>query len=124
MRKGKICPAAVRGGFFYCKKRIALAAYMALSAVLVAMPVAAAGGLEGTSLVTGTKELVNDATSILLVLAPIIGICVSAYFLIRRGAADEMDAKKWENRLKVALISMIGVVVLSATVKAILNYFS
>ena len=115
--------AAAKSGFFVWKNKVLTAACMAMTALLLASPVAA-GSLEGTKLVTGTKELLNDATSILLILAPIIGICVSAYFLIRRGAADEMDQKKWENRLKVALISMIGVVVLSATVKAILNYFN
>lgn len=123
MNRIKTSLATLKGGFFYCKNRIALIGFLVFAAMFVAMPVAAAG-LEGTSLVTGLKKLMNDATSVLLVLAPIVGICVSAYFLIRRGASDEMDQKKWENRIKVALVSMIGVVVLSATVKAILSYFS
>lgn len=45
------------------------------------------------------------------------------YFCIRRGMADEMDQKKWNNRIVVAVVSCIGAVLGSATLNLILGYY-
>ena len=45
------------------------------------------------------------------------------YFCIRRGMADEMDQKKWNNRIVVAVVSCIGAVLGSATLTLILGYY-
>ena len=42
---------------------------------------------------------------------------------LRRGMADEMDQKKWNNRIVVAVVSCIGAVLGSATLNLILGYY-
>lgn len=90
---------------------------------LSAVPAYAAGGINGSKIVTGTQKLINDVTTWLMVLAPIVSGLLIIYFCIRRSAADEMDQKKWNNRIVVAIVSCIGAVVGSATLNLILGYF-
>lgn len=58
-----------------------------------------AADIGSSKLAEGTKKLVQDATSWMLVLAPITAVLCIIYFFIRRSAADEMDQKKWNNRI-------------------------
>ena len=46
------------------------------------------------------------------------------YFFIRRSAADEMDQKKWNSKIVVAIVSWIGAVIASATLNLISRYSS
>lgn len=82
-----------------------------------------ANGIIGSKLDTGTRRLIADATSALLVLAPVAAGLLIIYFCIRRSAADEMDQKKWNNRIVVAIVSCIGAVVGSATLNIIIGYY-
>ena len=83
-----------------------------------------ASGVAGSPIVTGTERLIGDVTTWLMVLAPIVGGLLIIYFCIRRSAADEMDTKKWNNRIVVAIISTIGAIIGSATLNLILGYFN
>ena len=47
----------------------------------------------------------------------------ASFRCIRRGMADEMDQKKWNNRIVVAVVSCIGAVLGSATLNLILGYY-
>ncbi len=71
----------------------------------------------------GTENLIQDATTWLMVLAPVAAGLLIIYFCIRRSAADEMDQKKWNNRIMVAVISCIGAVLGSATLNVIIGYY-
>lgn len=82
-----------------------------------------ANGISNSKLNTGTKKLIADATSALLVLAPVVAGLLIIYFCIRRSAADEMDQKKWNNRIVVAIVSCIGAVIGSATLNIIIGYY-
>ncbi|GHU90890.1 hypothetical protein FACS1894202_11440 [Clostridia bacterium] len=81
-------------------------------------------GIADSVLATGTEKLIKDATTWLLVLAPIVGGALVIYFFIRRGAADEMDQKKWNNRITTALVSVVGAILGSVLIKIILSYYS
>lgn len=72
---------------------------------------------------TGTKSLITDIGKWLLIIAPIAGTLVCVYFFIRRGAADEMDQKKWNDRIKTAIISTIGAVVISGLIVLLASYY-
>lgn len=96
---------------------------MTLAALLMSVPVSAEGIMD-SPIVKGTENLFNDVTTWLLVLAPIAAGMLIVYFFVRRGAADEMDQKKWDNRIKVAVVSGIGAVVGGATLKLILSYYA
>jgi hypothetical protein len=50
-----------------------------------------ASDLTSSKLVTGTEKLIRDATTWMMVLAPVTGGLLIMYFCIRRSAADEMD---------------------------------
>ena len=77
-----------------------------------------AAGVQDSQIVKGT-----DVTTWLMVLAPVVAGLLIIYFCIRRGMADEMDQKKWNNRIVVAVVSCIGAVLGSATLNLILGYY-
>lgn len=93
------------------------------AAVLSAVPVYAADTVQDSKIVTGTEKLIGDVTTWLMVLAPVVAGLLIIYFCIRRSAADEMDTKKWNNRIVVAIVSCIGAVLGSATLNLIIGYY-
>ena len=82
-----------------------------------------ASSISQSKLAKGTEKLIKDATSWLMVLAPVVAGLLIIYFCIRRSAADEMDQKKWNNRIVVAIVSCIGAVIGSATLNIIIGYY-
>ncbi len=72
---------------------------------------------------TGTKDLFVDVGKWLLIIAPISGGLLGVYFFIRRQAADEMDQKKWNDRIKTTIISTIGAVLVSSLIILIASYY-
>lgn len=84
---------------------------------------ALAQSVSDSNIVKGTERLFTDITTWLMILAPIVGELLIIYFCIRRSAADEMDQKKWNNRIIVAIVSCIGAIVGSATLNIIIGYY-
>ena len=82
-----------------------------------------AAGISDSQIAKGTEKLIQDATTWLMVLAPVVAGLLIIYFCIRRSAADEMDQKKWNNRIVVAIVSCIGAVLGSATLNIIISYY-
>ncbi len=114
------------------KWKKAMPSFRAVGAsVLTALFVALARGstvyattkIEGSKLATGTQKLIADATTWLMVLAPVVAGLLIIYFCIRRSAADEMDQKKWNSRIIAAIVSCIGAVLGSATLGVIVGYY-
>jgi heme/copper-type cytochrome/quinol oxidase subunit 2 len=84
---------------------------------------ASAEGLAESKLATGTKKLIEDATGWMTGIAAIVGGAAVIYFAIRRSAADEMDQKKWADRIKIAIVSTIVAVLGSQIIKLIIGYY-
>ena len=80
-------------------------------------------GIQNTTLVKGTEKLIQDLTNWLLVIAPTITILLVGYYFMRKSASDEMDGKRWDNRIKVAIISCIGVMVASGIINVLSTYY-
>lgn len=101
------------------------AAGMSILAAFLMLPVTAyaADGIQDSQIVKGTEKLIKDATTWLMILAPVVAGLLIIYFCIRRSAADEMDQKKWNNRIMVAIVSCIGAVLGSATLNIIIGYY-
>ncbi|GLC79363.1 hypothetical protein LBYZC6_14770 [Lacrimispora brassicae] len=99
---------------------VTLTAFMMLQNSTVAY---AAGGIQSSQIAKGTEKLIQDATTWLMILAPVVAGLLIIYFCIRRSAADEMDQKKWNNRIVVAIVSCIGAVLGSATLNIIIGYY-
>lgn len=94
------------------------------SSVIIAVAANAEGGdLASSKAVTGTKALLGDLSSILLVVAPLVGTACIIYFAVRHGAADEMDQKKWKQRIIVAAVSIVVAVVASALINVLVSYY-
>lgn len=90
--------------------------------ILTSSPVLA-DSVKDSQIVKGTEKLIGDLTTWLMILAPVVGGLLIIYFFIRRSAADEMDQKKWNNRITTAIISVIGAVLASATLNLIIGYY-
>lgn len=84
----------------------------------------AAGDIAGSKIAKGTEKLIQDATSWALVIAPIVTTLAIIYFFIRKGMADEMEHKKWNDRVIVAIISCIFAVSASVVIQLLLGYYS
>lgn len=82
-----------------------------------------AQGIQDTKLVTGTKKLFEDATVALMILSPIAGVVLIIYFLIRKSGADEVDQKKWNTRINIVIICVIGVVLTSTLINVLMSYY-
>ena len=96
---------------------------VAFAVFLLNTQTAYASGISESKLAKGTEKLIGDATTWLMVLAPVVAGLLIIYFCIRRSAADEMDQKKWNNRIVVAIVSCIGAVIGSATLNIIIGYY-
>jgi ABC-type molybdate transport system permease subunit len=105
-------------------QRRKLTAVMLTAFLLLTQSIPAyAAGISGSPIVTGTEKLIGDVTTWLMVLAPVVAGLLIIYFCIRRSAADEMDTKKWNNRIVVAIVSCIGAILGSATLNLIIGYY-
>ena len=104
--------------------KAAVAAVCSLPVMLMTATPASAAGLQDSEIVKGTEKLIGDVTTWLMVLAPVVAGMLIIYFCIRRAAADEVDQKKWNNRIVVAVVSCIGAVLGSALLNLILGYYA
>ena len=89
-------------------KNTAAALTAAVTSAVISVAANAEGGLAASKAVTGTKALLNDISNILLVVAPLVGTACIVYFAVRHGAAEEMDQKKWKQRMIVAAVSVVA----------------
>jgi len=103
-------------------KKLSAVMLSAFFMLTTTMP-AYAAGVSDSQIVKGTEKLIGDVTTWLMVLAPVVAGLLIIYFCIRRSAADEMDTKKWNNRIVVAIISCIGAILGSATLNLIIGYY-
>ena len=68
-----------------------------------------AGDVGSSKLATGTQALISDLTTWLMILAPVVTVLLVIYYLIRKSASDEMESKKWNSRIVVALVSFLWI---------------
>jgi uncharacterized BrkB/YihY/UPF0761 family membrane protein len=101
-----------------------LSAFMLLAFIMLITAIPTyAGDINSSPIVTGTEKLINDVTTWLMILAPIVAGLLIIYFCIRRSAADEMDQKKWNTRIVAAVVSCIGAILGSAALNLIIGYY-
>jgi len=109
---------------FFRRLRSRLLTFATMVYIALLIPQSAyAADVQDSQIVKGTEKLNSDVTTWLMVLAPVVSGLLIIYFCIRRSAADEMDQKKWNNRIVVAIVSCIGAVLGSATLNLILGYY-
>lgn len=82
-----------------------------------------ADGIRNSKLATGTEKLLNDLEDYLPIIAGSVGAVIVIYLFIRRAGADEMDKKKWTDRIHTAIFSTIGAVVGATIVSVFISYY-
>lgn len=102
-------------------KRAVLSAWVTAQVLLV--NAAATGNIAGSQIGVGMKNMLNDASSFLLVLCPLAGGVAAVYFIIRRGVADEQDGKMWTRRITIAIVCGVAGFLVSGAIKLIASYF-
>ena len=80
-------------------------------------------GVQDSKIATGTQDLITDLTNWLLILAPVLTVLLVGYYLLRKSSSDEMDGKRWDSRIKVAIICCVGVIVASGLINLIVGYY-
>lgn len=79
--------------------------------------------IEQSKLFTGTKALITDATTALMIILPIAAVLLLLYCFFKKASADEMDQKKWEIRIKTIAVSTAGGFLASVFVNIIAHYY-
>ena len=79
--------------------------------------------VQDSKIATGTQNLITDLTNWLLILAPILTVLLIGYYLLRKSSSDEMDGKRWDSRIKIAIICCVGVIVASGLINLIVGYY-
>ena len=82
------------------------------------------GGLQSSVAYTGTMKLLNDASTALMIAAPLVGVVCIIYFAIRHGAADEMDQKKWRQRIIIAIVSVVIALLAATLINVLTGYYT
>lgn len=73
---------------------------------------------------TGALRLVNDLTTIALVLCPLIGGLAAVYFIIRRSLSDEQEGKMWTQRMRMAIFCGVGGGLASGVITLVTSYLT
>lgn len=71
----------------------------------------------------GSMNLIKDATTALMIIAPIVGIALGVFFYIKKGGADEMDQKTWQKRINNTIYSVLGAELFSIALNLIVSYY-
>lgn len=90
------------------------------------VPAAAAetgGGLTGSTLYTGTMQLVNDIGTVVTIACPVICGVVAIVFAIRRSMADEQEGKMWMKRIITAIACGVGGGLIAGIITLISSYY-
>jgi type IV secretory pathway VirB2 component (pilin) len=95
-----------------------------MAVFLMAWPVFAgtpSGGL-GT-LAAGTGRLISDLQTWIMWAAPIIAVIALVYCGIRRAMSDEMESKRWWQRILVIIVSTIVILVANGLIGVLRGYY-
>jgi len=84
--------------FKFSRRRLRVFILMFIN-TFITIPAYAATSVADSKIAKGTERLIQDLTTWLMVLAPVAAGLLIIYFFIMRSAADELDQKKWNNRV-------------------------
>lgn len=104
-------------------KKLIAAAVSFAAILLITTTAAFADGIQSSAMYTGTMNLLNDLSTAIAVLSPIVGGVCLAYCFARKSAADEQEAKMWDHRIKICIVGGIGGMLGSAIIKVISSYY-
>lgn len=83
----------------------------------------AANEIEKSKLYTGTMNLASDALAAVCGISFIVGAACIAYFLWRRGMADQAKKEEWNDRIKVGIVCTILIPLVSGLLAVVAGYY-
>lgn len=92
-------------------------------ALLSTNALASGGNIANSPIGQGLKNLLNDLSTYIMVLSPIVAGAAAGYFVMRRSMADEQDGKLWEKRIKTAVVCGVVGALVGGIIKLISSYF-
>lgn len=96
-----------------------------VAAAMLLLTPAHAAGLMDSQIVKGLINLINDLSTLMIVLSPLIAAAVWGYCMLRKGASeDETDSKMWKKRAFNAVICGIAGILGSAIISLVTSYFT
>lgn len=98
-----------------------LAAFAA-AATLLLTP-AHAAGLVDSKIVKGLINLINDVSTVAIIVCPLIGAAAFAICMGRKSISDDQDGKMWQKRAITALVCGVAGMLGSAIITLISGYF-
>jgi ABC-type Fe3+ transport system permease subunit len=81
-------------------------------------------GIQDSVIFTGIKNLITDATTALMVLAPILGALLIGFFFMKKSASEEMEQKTWQKRINTVIYAVIGTELASVIINLFISYFN
>lgn len=106
------------------KKTLLLSTAILITIALMVPSLAFANNIQSSTIFTGFKKLIEDLGKVLIIIAIPVGTVVTAYCFIRRSASDEMDHKKWSNRITTTIVSTIGAILSGVIITLVSGYFN
>lgn len=105
-------------------KNLTKKATLMFGLTLVYAKTASANNLQNSKLVTGTKQLLTDATTTLLWLAPAITVVLLIWHFIKlQNVEDDGEAKPIKKKMKIIAFSGIAAFLVDATFNILLRYY-
>lgn len=83
-----------------------------------------AGELGKTKLVTGTVELLDDATNVILIIEAVAVVVLCAIKFVGLQQADEQEKPKYKKEIKSIIITGIIAMCISGVLKAVFKYYT
>lgn len=104
------------------RKTVMMIISLVIIVAITTMSVCAEGLLD-SKLVTGTQKLVQDASTVLSILCPLIGGVAYGVCMGRKAAAEEQDQPMWKKRATQAIIAGVGGCLGNAIIAAVAHYY-
>lgn len=82
-----------------------------------------AGGLSSSKAVTGTKNLLQDATKVVTILAPIVAGVMAGWNGLKLSSADDDEVKPIKKKIKICVIGGVVALIGGTMIQVILNYY-
>ena len=110
-----------------CKRtvcRILSISFMVAFCMVTMTTPAYAANLQNSTLYQGFINFLNDLMGAVAIICPIVCGLFAAYYLSRRGMADEQDGKGWMKRVYQAIGCGVGGTLVSGIIALITSYFT
>lgn len=106
------------------KEKIKFAIVVVLNYLYLFQYEVSAGSLSNSVLVSGTKKLIDDVTSALMILIPLIASVLAAMNGLKISGAQDDERPALMKKVRISIIAAICGIAAPGIIKIILGYYS